>query len=87
MKDLAEHFVSGEQVFDGKLLKVHAASAAPPAGLAPGEARGEPEGLLVGAGQGSSLLITELQLEGKRRVPASEFLKGQRLAAGTVLGS
>ncbi|HET7197727.1 MAG TPA: NUDIX hydrolase, partial [Burkholderiales bacterium] len=23
MKDLTEHFVSGERVFDGKLLKVH----------------------------------------------------------------
>jgi methionyl-tRNA formyltransferase len=73
-------------VLDGKSLKVHAASEAPPSGLAPGEARGVPEGLLVGAGGGSSLLVTELQLEGKRRVPAAEFLKGQRIAQGTVLG-
>jgi methionyl-tRNA formyltransferase len=72
---------------EGKLLKVHAASEAPPAGLAPGEAREVPEGLLVGAGEGSSLLVSELQLEGKRRVSASEFLKGQRVAPGTVLGS
>jgi methionyl-tRNA formyltransferase len=73
-------------VLDGKVLKVHAASEAPPSRLAPGEARGVPEGLLVGAGGGSSLLVTELQLEGKRRVAAAEFLKGQRIAQGTVLG-
>lgn len=72
---------------DGKLLKVHAASEAPQAGLASGEARAVPEGLLVGAGEGSSLLLTELQLEGKRRVAATDFLKGQRVAPGTVLGS
>jgi methionyl-tRNA formyltransferase len=46
-----------------------------------------PEGLLVGAGEGSSLLLTEVQLEGKRRVSAADFLKGQRVAPGTVLGS
>ncbi|HET7753154.1 MAG TPA: methionyl-tRNA formyltransferase [Anaeromyxobacteraceae bacterium] len=72
---------------EGKLLKVHAAIEAAPSGLAPGEVRPAPEGILVGAGGGSSLLVTELQLEGKRRVSASEFVKGQRLAQGTVLGS
>jgi methionyl-tRNA formyltransferase len=40
----------------------------------------------VGCGEGSSLVLSEVQLEGKRRVPASEFLKGHPLAEGTVLG-
>jgi methionyl-tRNA formyltransferase len=70
----------------GRALKVHAARAAPPAGLAPGSARGHAEGILVGCGQGTSLLLAEVQLEGKRRVPAADFLKGHPIAKGTVLG-
>lgn len=71
----------------GKLLKVHAARALPDAGgLAPGEARATPEGIAVGCGGGSALLLTEVQLEGKRRTSAADFLKGQPLAAGAVLG-
>jgi len=53
---------------------------------APGEARATPDGIAVGCGRGSALLLVEVQLEGKRRAPASEFVKGQPVAAGTVLG-
>jgi methionyl-tRNA formyltransferase len=42
--------------------------------------------LLVGCGEGSALLVTEVQLEGKRRVPAAEFLRGHPIPEGTVLG-
>jgi methionyl-tRNA formyltransferase len=70
----------------GRSLKVHAATATDGAGLAPGAARADVGGILVGCGEGSSLLLAEVQLEGKRRVPASEFLKGHPLAEGTVLG-
>jgi methionyl-tRNA formyltransferase len=71
----------------GRTLKVHAAEAAPGAGLAPGAARATPEGILVGCGEGTSLLLREVQLEGKRRQPAGEFLKGHPLAPGAVLGA
>ncbi|HTP25104.1 MAG TPA: methionyl-tRNA formyltransferase [Anaeromyxobacteraceae bacterium] len=71
----------------GKLLKIHSARAAEAEGLAPGEARATGHGILVGCGAGGSLLLAEVQLEGKRRVDAAEFVKGQPLAAGTVLGS
>jgi methionyl-tRNA formyltransferase len=70
----------------GRSLKVHAAAVASDVGLAPGAARAAPAGILVGCGEGSSLVLSEVQLEGKRRVPASEFLKGHPLAEGTVLG-
>jgi methionyl-tRNA formyltransferase len=77
----------------GKLLKVHRARALGPAevagagaALAPGEARAVGSGLVAGCGGGSALLVEELQLEGKRRVAASEFLRGAPLAPGTVLG-
>jgi methionyl-tRNA formyltransferase len=71
----------------GKLLKVHAAVEAPPADLAPGEARTAPEGILVGAANGSTLLLTEVQLEGKRRTSAADFVKGHPIPPGTVLGA
>jgi methionyl-tRNA formyltransferase len=71
----------------GRLLKVHAARALPGgAGLAPGEARPSGDGLLIGCGEGSALLLAEVQLEGKKRLSAADFVKGQPVAAGTVLG-
>ena len=42
-------------------------------------------GLLVAAGQGS-VLLRDIQLEGKRRMPARDFLLGHPVAPGTVLG-
>ncbi|HWI40460.1 MAG TPA: methionyl-tRNA formyltransferase [Verrucomicrobiae bacterium] len=70
---------------DGALLKVLKA--------APGGGEGAPgtvlsagkQGLEVACGSGS-LVITELQLEGKKRLPARDFLAGYRVEAGTVLG-
>jgi len=70
----------------GRALKVHSARAAGEGGLAPGAARATNDGLLVGCGEGSALLVTEVQLEGKRRVPAAEFLRGHPIPEGTVLG-
>jgi len=71
----------------GRTIKVHAAAAVDGAGLAPGAARATSEGLLVGCGDGSGLLFREVQLEGKRRVQAADFLKGHPLPAGSVLGT
>ena len=70
----------------GRALKVHAARVGGDDGLAPGAVRATPDGLLVGCGEGSALLVTEVQLEGKRRVPAAEFLRGHPIPEGKVLG-
>ena len=43
-------------------------------------------GIVVGTGEGS-LLLLEVQLEGKRRMSAGEFLRGFALPVGTVLGT
>lgn len=43
-------------------------------------------GIIVGTGEGS-LLLLEVQLEGKRRMSASEFLRGFQLPIGTQLGT
>ncbi len=44
-----------------------------------------PEGPVVACGEGS-LLIRELQLEGKKRMGAADFLRGVKLTEGTVFG-
>jgi methionyl-tRNA formyltransferase len=75
----------------GRGLKIHSAVATAGAGLGavldPGAARATAEGLLVGCGDGTALLLREVQVEGKRRVTASEFLKGHPLPEGAVLGA
>lgn len=43
--------------------------------LSPGEARGDKDKLYVGTGDGV-LEVTEIQLEGKRAMPAADFLRG-----------
>jgi methionyl-tRNA formyltransferase len=43
-------------------------------------------GIIIGTGEGS-LLLVEVQLEGKRRVSASEFLRGFPLPVGSHLGA
>jgi len=82
---------------DGRLLKVHAAKISrttefpvpgtEAAALEPGRAMAISEGILVACGEGTALLLTELQLEGKRRLSAAELLRGMPLPAGTVLGT
>lgn len=52
-----------------------------------GEVRRTSErGILVAAGQGGGVLIRELQLDGKRRVHAADFLHGHRIEEGMIFG-
>ena len=48
--------------------------------------RADRRGLLVGAGAGA-VLLRDVQMEGKRRMPAGEFLRGHPVVAGTFLGA
>jgi len=67
-------------------LKVFAGTPEPGATHPPGEVvRADERGILVGA-QGGAVLLREIQLEGKRRMSADEFLRGHTAAPGTVLG-
>lgn len=72
---------------DKKVLKIY--SASPQSRKkpgSPGEIVGlSPEAIEVACGQGT-LLVRELQLEGRRRMAASEFLKGCPLEAGQRFG-
>jgi len=70
---------------DGKLLKVYRVGIAAGAGQ-PGEiVRAARDGIEVACGEGS-VVIHELQLEGKKRLPAAEFLAGCKLDKGAMLG-
>jgi methionyl-tRNA formyltransferase len=54
-------------------------------GLAPGQLLWAGS-LLAGCGNGCALELIEVQLEGRRRMPAQEFANGQRLTENDVLG-
>jgi methionyl-tRNA formyltransferase len=69
---------------DGKVLKLHAARAVAGDGGAPGSAQADGAALRIACGGGSALLVTELQPEGKRRMPAADFLNGVGARALTL---
>ncbi len=71
---------------DGKRLKVFAAQPRPDQPGAPGVILAGEDGVLVGTGDGS-VLLTEVQLEGRQRVTGAQFLHGARLQPGMRLGS
>jgi methionyl-tRNA formyltransferase len=72
---------------DGKLLKIHRAHVGDAVGpSAPGSVVHVDGGIAVATGDGC-LILDELQLEGRRRLSAAEFLRGGSIAVGTVLES
>jgi methionyl-tRNA formyltransferase len=73
--------------FRGKQLQIHAAKPLPSLStLMPGEVMVENDSFIVGCGNKSALEVTELQLEGKKRMSARDFLHGYRLTPGERLG-
>ena len=78
---------------DGRILKVRSARAvslvgsAPPGTPSPGTVlEVSAEGLVVACGAGSLLLLTEVQPESRRPMPAAAFAAGARLRSGDTLG-
>ena len=51
----------------------------------PGTLCARKKGIEAACGDGKSILITELQPDGGKRMAANAFLNGKRIAAGTVL--
>jgi len=60
---------------DGAVIKIHAAAPGPAAGEPGTVLAAGPDGLVVASGSGS-LVLQELQLEGRRRLGAGDFLRG-----------
>ncbi len=54
--------------------------------VAPAEIKIEGERLFVGCGANTALELVEVQAEGKRRMPARDFMHGYHLTAGERLG-
>jgi methionyl-tRNA formyltransferase len=74
--------VNGEK----KTLKIFRTIISNRAKGKPGEVvRVDKHGILVAAGVGG-LLLREVQLEGKKRLHAAEFARGQEVPVGTILG-
>jgi methionyl-tRNA formyltransferase len=73
---------------DGRLLKVHRAGSEPgPPGTTPGRViAAGPGGIVVATGSGA-LRLLDVQLEGRRRLSAAEFLAGHTIPPGTCLGA
>ena len=76
---------------DGKTLKIWKSRVADADGqealdAAPGTVlRTDKEGIYTACGEGV-LVLTEVQLEGRKRMPADAFLRGCAVAQGTLLG-
>ena len=70
---------------NGLLLKLFRVSTAQGSGVAGSVLAADKEGIEVACG-GGSVIIQELQLEGKKRLTAREFLAGYPLSSGLRLG-
>lgn len=71
----------------GRKLIVHRMRLAETGGLEPGVLRVTGDEITVGTAQGTAIVLDELQLEGKKRMAASEFLRGFQLRSGERLGA
>jgi methionyl-tRNA formyltransferase len=78
---------------EGRKLIVHrlevadASSFAAPAATEPGRFHVEDQHLFVACAENTWLELLEVQLEGKKRLAAAEFLRGNALAGGIRLGT
>jgi methionyl-tRNA formyltransferase len=70
----------------GKKLIVHKMVVAAGVKAAQGDVIVDGERLMVGCGEGSALELLEVQMEGKKRMAAAEFLRGYQVKSGERLG-
>ncbi len=78
----------GPEPTQNSAAKLCRSSKARPAtdAVPPAELRVAADRLLVGCGHNTSLELLEIQLEGKKRTPARDFLHGYRPQPGEKLG-
>jgi len=74
--------------FRGKKFIVHAMQVVTAVkGLAAGEMLVRERALYVGCANGTALRLDEVQMEGKKRMPVGEFLRGYKIETGERLGA
>jgi methionyl-tRNA formyltransferase len=71
---------------DGRMVKIYQVRTATGEGVPGTVIHTGRDGLEV-ACAGGSIIVEELQLEGKKRLPARDFLAGYKIAPGTILGT
>lgn len=69
----------------GNVLKIHAASVAAASGSPGTILQADQSGFLIATGE-KSLLLESIQLEGRKRLTAAEFLRGFPLEKGSSIG-
>jgi methionyl-tRNA formyltransferase len=74
--------IDDKKLLVAKMLPAHVAATAEPGRLHVEQGR-----LFAGCGEGSWIALEEVQLEGKRRMPAEDFLRGFPLKSGGRLGA
>lgn len=71
----------------GKTLKVHESRLSEKRTNAiAGEVVSTENGIMVACGDGKIITLTEIQLEGKKRMNSLDFLRGHAIEKGTILG-
>ncbi len=68
-----------------KNIKIHKTAVVADVAGIPGEVISSDKNLIVCCGNGTCIEIITLQLEGKKAMPASDFLRGNPIPAGTIL--
>jgi methionyl-tRNA formyltransferase len=74
-------------LYQGKLLKVFSAVLGETTEREPGFAIGGPQGIEVACGDHLTLIFTEVQLEGSKRMKATDFLVGRPMKEELLLGT
>lgn len=72
-------------VLDGRTAKIWHAEPGGKTNDAPGTMRAGKRGVEAACGDGNTAIITELQPEGGKRMPAAAWLNGKRLTTGAIL--
>ena len=73
-------------ILRGKKLIVHALCPTKHEGIPEGTLEVDGERVFVGCGTESAVELLEVQMEGKRRMSAAEFLRGYQVRSGERLG-
>ena len=78
--------LNGKKLIVHRMAVANSASLKPSDAVAPGAIWVDQQQLLLSCAANTWLELQELQLEGKKRLPAAEFLRGSQLASGVRLG-
>ncbi len=78
--------LTGFTMLEGKRFKVFRSCLCDGSGDAPCGTITDPEQLIVQCGEGTLLRLTEVQIEGGKRLAADDFIRGKKLTKGQIFG-